>query len=155
MGKETYSVYLDNEPWVYDPETKVFSRLEDRNTRVGVADVERQGMHVASLLIVAIRGYPYYHDERLREFRRVGEPTIILTYDQYDLLPEDGQRLSVPQGEAFQEGNGQRGGLLEAAAAASIAAAFGCGSRQQRLMVVGNGSGSVSVCVSRQHAICL
>lgn len=52
---------------------------------------------------MVIKGYPYYRDERLREFLRVGGPNVALSYDQFDLLPEKDQKLSIPRGEAFRK----------------------------------------------------
>lgn len=103
MGKELHRVYLNNEPWIYDDDNKVFWKVGDASLGVPFELVEREGRHIASLLIVAIKGYPYYQDERLREFRRVGEPSFVLTYEQFNLLPEKDRRLTVPTGDAFRQ----------------------------------------------------
>lgn len=42
-------------------------------------------------------------DDRLREFRRVGEPSFVLDYDQFDPLPDEDQRVTIPRGDAFRK----------------------------------------------------
>jgi hypothetical protein len=103
MVKQLSRDYLNNELWVCDEENKVFYKPANKETKVSFEQVEREGRHLASLQITVIKGYPYYHDERLREFRRVGAPHVVLTYDQFDLLPEKDQKLSVPTGDAFMK----------------------------------------------------
>lgn len=101
MAKEYRRVYLDNAPWLADDGEAVFRSERDLDETVPFDDVARKGLHLASLRITVIKGYPYYHDERLKEFRRVGEPSFVLDYEQFDLLPEEDQRIAIPRGEEF------------------------------------------------------
>lgn len=102
MGNQLYNVYLDNEAWICDPDAKTFTGLVDRGRTLTFAEAEAKGLHLATLLIVTVKGYPYYYDERLKEMRRVGEPSFVLTFDQYDLIPERNRKMTVPTGEAFK-----------------------------------------------------
>lgn len=95
-------VFLDNEKWVYDARDQRFEKGDGSGIRLEMGDIQRRGYHLAHLEIALIRGYPYYHDVRLREFRRVGEPSFSLGYDQFDLLPEQNRVLKFPTGERFR-----------------------------------------------------
>jgi hypothetical protein len=103
MAKELRRVYLDNDPWLADEENRVFRDERDTPETIPFEDGPKRGFHYSSLRIVVIKGYPYYDDERLKQFRRVGEPSFVLTYDQFDLLPEGDRRLTIPRGEAFKK----------------------------------------------------
>lgn len=99
---ELLRCYLDNELWHCDSQAQQFIHPDDSKSILSFALVENVGVHVANLKIVTIKGYPYYHDERLKEFRRVGRPTCILSYDQFDLIPEKDRTLTIPRGEEFR-----------------------------------------------------
>lgn len=96
-------VYLDNEKWLFDGTDRDFCKFDGTKTRLAAGEVERSGLHFAHLEIAVIKGYPYYNDTRLREFRRVGEPAFVITYDQFDLLDEKDQQLTFPIGETFKK----------------------------------------------------
>ncbi len=96
MAMELRRVYLDNVPWLADDGNCMFLNERDASEAIPFDDVSKRGFHLASLRIVVIKGYPYYDDERLKEFRRVGEPSFVLSYDQFDLLSEALQRLTLP-----------------------------------------------------------
>ncbi|WP_156827199.1 hypothetical protein [Hyphomicrobium zavarzinii] len=95
--------YLNNEPWLTDDAMKVFQHEMERSKRLRAEELSVRGVHLASLKVVLIKGYPYYHDERLKEFRRVGGPHMVLTYQQFELLDEKDQRLIIPTGDAFKK----------------------------------------------------
>ncbi|HEX2842059.1 hypothetical protein [Hyphomicrobium sp.] len=95
--------YLDNDLYLADAQDGVFVDPEKQAQVMTAEEAARIGKHVSNLRIVVIKGYPYYDDERLKEFRRVGEPSFVLTYDQFDLLPERDQRLTIPRGEEFRK----------------------------------------------------
>lgn len=103
MEKEYRRVFLDNVPWLADDGAAVFRSEHNLVETVPFDDLSRNGLHLASLRITVIKGYPYYHDERLKEFRRVGEPSFVLDYEQFDLLPEEDQHITVPCGEEFRK----------------------------------------------------
>lgn len=103
MAKELRRIYLDNVPWLADDGESLFRSEHDPDETLPFEDVQRRGIHLASLRIVVIKGYPYYDDERLKQFRRVGEPTFILEYDQFDLLPEEDQQVTIPRGDEFRK----------------------------------------------------
>lgn len=103
MTNELRRVYLNNEPFLHDEDAKLFTHEMDRTRTLTEEDLERGGgIHLASLRVVSVKGIAWYLDERLRELRRVAEPTTVLTYDQFDLLPERDQALSIPKGAAFK-----------------------------------------------------
>lgn len=102
MERELSNTYLDNEPCLFDAERRVFLSA-DFKVLLTAGEAALQGKHVANLRIVVIKGYPCYHDERLKEFRRVGEPTFVLDYDQFDLLPQEDQKITIPRGESFKK----------------------------------------------------
>ena len=102
MGEQLSNVYLDNEPCLFDAERQVFLSVNFQ-VLLTMDEAALKGKHVANLEVVVIKGYPCYHDERLKEFRRVGEPTFVLDYEQFDLLPEEDRKVFIPRGDAFKK----------------------------------------------------
>lgn len=92
--------YVDNEQYLYDPEKQEFTR-EGRS--VDLEEARKNGMHVSSLLAVKLVGRLFYMDERLREFRRIGDPSERKTYDDYDELVDRGISLEIPSREEFRK----------------------------------------------------
>lgn len=64
--------YLDNELWHCDSQVQQFIHPDDSKNIISFAVVENIGAHVANLKIVTIKGYPYYHDERLKGSAALG-----------------------------------------------------------------------------------
>ena len=104
MLRQLVACYLDNELWHCDSVGEVFHGATSQNTGVTQTfeEVAGKGAHVSSFQIVLIKGYPYYHEERLRELRRVGNGAFILSYEQFDLLPEKDRKLGIPEGAALK-----------------------------------------------------
>lgn len=104
MPRQLVACYLDNELWHCDSVEEVFLGATPENTgkTLTFAEASSGGVHVSSFSIVLIKGYPYYHEERLREFRRVGNGAFVLGYEQFDLLPEKDRELVIPEGPAFR-----------------------------------------------------
>jgi len=92
--------YVDNEQHLYDPEKQEFTR---EGKTVDLEEARKKGMHVSSLLAVKLVGRLFYMDERLREFRRIGDPSERKTYDDYDELVDRGITLEIPSREEFRK----------------------------------------------------
>lgn len=102
MPNQLARFYLNNEAWLYDGTRRLFTHEGDGTRKLTEEDVQLQGIHIASLMIVCVKGKAWYYDDRLQELRRVGEPTMVLTFEQFNLLSEPERALSIPKGPSFK-----------------------------------------------------
>lgn len=53
--------YLNNDPWLSDNDLQVFQDERDSSRTLQFDDLAKQGLHMASLNIVVIKGLPILH----------------------------------------------------------------------------------------------
>lgn len=81
----TMRVYINNKPYIPDPENQRFVSLEDPSKTLSVDEVaDPSRYHVASFDVFDIDGTLYYNEERLKQFRQVGPPYAVISYDDFD-----------------------------------------------------------------------
>lgn len=86
--------YINNVPYLFDPERQTFTHESDRTATLTQDDVrDTSRYHVAQLEIVDISGTLYYHEPDWKQFRRVGPPYDTLSFDAFTTQAAEGSAV--------------------------------------------------------------
>lgn len=105
MPQPLQRLYVNNVPYIFDPDAGVFSPDDRARPKLTTAEIEKTPgrYHVSSYSVWLLNGEAYYHNTRLKQFELIGVPCTTISYDAYDDAETSGKPYELSQPDDFAD----------------------------------------------------